>query len=103
MNYIELLAAAIKAEVDPARLPKADTRVLFRIYAVLALGKGTAVTGEDVHNAWSAWISEHKPDHPSAMPFSELSADKQRQDDHFVEAIHRVVAATQGSALTDTP
>ena len=93
MNYIDELAAAIKVRIDPAILPKGDTTVLFRIYAVLALAKGVAVTAEDVHNAWSAWIIGHKPHHPSVKPFEQLASHTQGEDHPFVEAIHAEVLA----------
>jgi len=90
MSYLTDVAAAIRREVDPALLPADDTDSLFTIYAVLALAKGTAVTTEDVHNAWAAWMSGRQPDHPSIQPFAALSPAVQREDIPFVEAIHRV-------------
>ena len=56
MNYIDEIAQAIRARVDPGyELPKTDTQRLFRMYAVLALVKGIGVTAKDVHDSWSAW------------------------------------------------
>src|SRR5579884_3934624 len=55
MNYIDELARAIRARVDLSILPRSDVDRLFRIYAVLALAKGSQVTARDVHNAWAAW------------------------------------------------
>lgn len=92
MSYITEIAQAIRREVDPSLLPSDDTDSLFNTYAVLALAKGTAVTAEDVHNAWAAWMSARQPDHPSIQPFSALTAAVQREDAPFVDAIHTVAA-----------
>jgi len=89
-NYIEELASEIHSEVPPDLLPDGDTSGLFRIYAVLALAKGAAVTNADVHNAWSAWISASDPGHEAVEPYAELSPDVRVEDDPFVAAIRRV-------------
>ncbi len=51
MNYIEEIADQIKRTVSPRKLPSEDTLSLFRLYAVLAIVEGTAVTLEDLHDA----------------------------------------------------
>jgi hypothetical protein len=96
MNYLDELGAAIQREVDPAELPSDNTASLFRLYAVLLLAKGEGVTVEDVHNAWSAWMSEHDPAHRSLKPFSELSPDVQQADQPYTEAIRAVARAYRG-------
>ena len=68
-------------------LPDEDTGGLFRLYAVLALAKGSAVTGRDVHNAWSAWMLDKNPFHTSVRPFEELDPATQRADEPYVTAI----------------
>jgi hypothetical protein len=71
MNYIDEIAQAIRARVDPGyQLPKTDIQRLFRMYAVLALVKGIGVTAKDVHDAWSAWECDRKPRAPrcSSVP-----------------------------------
>ena len=95
MNYVDRLAAAIKAEVPAEALPDADTRLLFRLYALLALVKGHAVDAEDVHNAWSVWMQERDPDHTSLRPFSELDGELRKADEPFVNAIRAVVAKSE--------
>jgi hypothetical protein len=80
MSYITEVADAIRSEVDPRLVPEGDTASLFRLYAVLALAKGTAVTPEDVHNAWAAWMSGNDPTHASIQPFDALSPTVQRED-----------------------
>ena len=103
MNYLDELAATIRREVDPAALPTGDTETLFRLYAVLALVKGTAVTMEDVHNAWSAWMSESQPMHESIQPFHELPLDVRDEDQPFLDAIRRVATWLAGTANDRPP
>jgi hypothetical protein len=90
MTYLDKLAAQIERQVPPGLLPAEDTEPLFRLYAVLLLVKGTAVTASDVHNAWAAWMQEHDPDHPSIKPFDELDAETRTSDEPFAEAIRSV-------------
>ena len=90
MSYIDELAAQIRQQVPPEVLPVDDTRQLFRMYALLALAKGTAVTPADVHNAWAVWMLERNPDHSAIRPFDELTAAAQASDEPFAEAIRSV-------------
>jgi len=90
MNYLDQIAESIQGEVSPDKLPNESTASLFRLYAVLALAKGTSVTPTDVHNAWSAWMIEQDPNHESIKPFAALSAEIQREDEPYVQAIRRV-------------
>ena len=87
MNYIEELATAIKANLDPRLLPRSDTDRLFRIYAVLALVKGIHVTAADIHHAWAAWQSERWPHSPSLVPFEQLTPEVQSIDESYVDAV----------------
>ena len=93
MNYLDELAAAVRAEVDPGRIPKGDTTSLFRMYALLVRAKGTAVTARDVHDVWAVWALEAKPHHSAIRPWEDLDAETQAKDDHYVQALHR--AATR--------
>lgn len=94
MNYIDLLAWEIakRSEGESFRPTEWDMP-LYRIYAVLARTKGTATTLEDVHDAWSAWCAQDRPEHPSIVPFSELTPDVQAMDQPYVDAIHAVAEA----------
>ena len=85
-NYLDAIAADIGALIpgcEPA---------LLRIYAVLALAKGEHVTREDVHDAWAAWRAATRPDHPSLIPFKDLSPEVQALDEPYAEAIRKVAA-----------
>jgi hypothetical protein len=93
MNYISDIAERIRREVPPGALPKEDTDLLFLMYAVLALTTGKDVQAEDVHDAWSAWMTHMDPSHQSIMPFSHLDSETKKADQPFVEAIKKV--ATQ--------
>ncbi len=91
MNYIDELARAIRARVDLSILPRSDVDRLFRIYAVLALAKGSQVTASDVPNAWASWECDRRPEHPAIVPFEQLPEEVRRLDEPFVEAIHAAV------------
>jgi len=95
MTYLDRTAQAIKTRV-PADLLPDEPRLdeLFRLYALLARVKGTDVTAEDVHDAWSLWMLDGDGDHESIKPYSELDPSTRREDQPFVEAI-RAVAADQ--------
>ena len=101
MNYLDNLAARIRAAVPADKLPDDDTRALFRTYAVLLLAKGDAVDASDVHNAWSAWMLDRDPTHESLVPFDELPADASRQDEPYLAAIRhaaRELEAARGAS-----
>ncbi|MGH8573923.1 MAG: DUF7701 domain-containing protein [Gammaproteobacteria bacterium] len=90
MSYLDELATEIERRLPADLVPDGDTRSLFRLYALLALAKGRAVTAADVHNAWTAWMQERDPHHRSIKPFEELDAETQSSDEPFVEAIRAV-------------
>jgi hypothetical protein len=90
MTYLDELAAEIERRVPRDLLPEEDTGSLFRLYALLALSKGTTVNTTDVHNAWAAWMQERDPEHRSIKPFEELDPETQASDEPFVEAIRAV-------------
>lgn len=89
-SFIDKVAAEIRRVSDP-EASKLDTDIsLYRFYAVLLLAKGREVTPEDVHNAWSAWASEHDTENRNLIPYKELSLAMQRRDDVYVDAIRTV-------------
>src|SRR4051794_6012024 len=91
MTYIDPLAERIKfLASESAALPD-DTRLLFQIYALLARAKGMQVTARDVHDAWVVWMDSKGEQHPSMVPFDELNSEVQKEDQPFVDAIHRSV------------
>ncbi len=92
MNYLDDIAQRIKWEVPPDLLPEGDTDLLFRMYAVLALSIGERVDAANVHDAWSAWMSQSDPGHKSIEPFDKLHKDVQAQDEPYAEAIRKVAA-----------
>jgi hypothetical protein len=98
LNYIDELAEAIRGALPQELIPRGDTSVLFRIYAVLALVKGEEVVLEDVHDAWAAWMSGHDPDHRSLIPFAQLSGEVQSSDQPYLDAIQGVARDVGGTA-----
>jgi len=93
MSYIEKIMSRI------ADLTDGLDETLLGLYALLALTKGEDTSLEDVHDAWAAWRVQTRPDHPSLIPFDQLTPEVQELDRPYMDAI-RVVAreiATTGS------
>jgi hypothetical protein len=90
VSYLADIADEIRAEVPAELLPDEASGLLFLMYALLLLAKGTEVTREDVHNAWAAWKTHRRESHGSLVPFKDLSPDTRAEDDPFVRAIHKV-------------
>ena len=88
--YLDRIAAEIWRTAQPETDFPDDELPLYRVYAVLLLAKGTAVTNEDVHDAWVAWALEYDPESRHLKPFKELSLAVQERDQRFVAAIREV-------------
>lgn len=101
MTYLDAVADEIRAAVRQDALPDNDMTELFRLYAVLLLAKGDAVTREDVHNAWVAWKLGRGEQHESLVPFADLDPPTQAEDGPFVLAIRAVARARQERAAHD--
>ncbi|MFF3715998.1 RipA family octameric membrane protein [Streptomyces prasinus] len=89
MNYLEQVAADIRAEIPPSRLPDENIDDLLNMYAALALSKGADVTASDVHDTWTAWQTKIDPDHAFLVPYDQLPSSA-RQQEVFVTAIRQV-------------
>ena len=63
---------------------------MFLMYAVLVLTMGEDVRAEDVHNAWSAWMTYRDPSHKAIKPFAQLDSETKKTDRPFVDAIKKV-------------
>ena len=94
-SYLDKIAAEIRRTADPDAAASDADLPLYRLYAVLLLAKGKETTAEDVHNAWSAWASEHDPEHRNLLPFKELSLSVQRKDNFYIDVIHQVAEHLQ--------
>jgi hypothetical protein len=62
---------------------------LAQLYVLLALTRGTRTTLRDVHDAWAVWRNNTRPDHPSLMPFDQLTREVQELDRPYMQAIHK--------------
>jgi hypothetical protein len=89
VNYVAAVAKRIKEYVPEEALPSDDVDLLFLMYAVLLLAKGPDVACEDVHDAWTAWMTARGEDHESMVPFGELPTSVQDEDAVFLAAIRR--------------
>lgn len=81
MTYIHTARQALTTHV-PATNSKQ-----FDLYLLLTLVKGAHVTLQNVHDAWA--IAEHhtNPNHPSLVPFNQLTPDLQTLDQPYANAI----------------
>ena len=68
-----------------------------KMYALLVLVKGEDITLEDVHDAWSAMMNfrPYNPpylghEHPSIVPFDQLSYETQQKDKKYADELIRV-------------
>jgi hypothetical protein len=93
LNYLQRIAEDIQRHVSKDEMPDENTRGLFRIYAVLLLAKGEAVTTTDVHNAWVAWMCSIDPEHESIVPSEDLADAVVESDQPYVDAIVAVSRA----------
>ncbi|MCZ7527088.1 MAG: hypothetical protein M5U14_12320 [Acidimicrobiia bacterium] len=102
MTYLSDVADEIMRELPPDLVPSEGARDLMLLYAVLCQAVGQAVTAENVHDAWTAWMTARGQVHDSMVPFDELSPDVQVEDEPYVSAIRRVAArmGTAGSGPT---
>ena len=91
MNYLVEIANQIRAAIPDTLVPE-DADELFLTYAVLVRSLGTKTTAENVHDAWTAWMASRGEHHDSMVPFADLPASVQREDEPFAEAIRRVAA-----------
>jgi hypothetical protein len=96
-NYV----AAIREHLD-ARL-RGCPPALVDLYTLLALQYGTQVDAVDVHNAWSVFTNNTRPDHPSLIPFPYLSPDVQALDEPYVDAIRAAVRAAEQAVIDAVP
>lgn len=103
-NYIDQIATDIYREMreegEPPQ-PDAADMPLYRIYAVLALTTGTATTGAQVHDAWSAWQSGIMPEHRSIVEYDLLTPQVQALDEPYALAIRKVAGRRSGMRTLD--
>lgn len=89
-NYVEQAMSILAEETGPLE------KDLLRLYALLALTRGTDTTLEDVHDAWALWRNETNPQHRSLRPFDALTIDVQELDRRYADAIHRAAGRLPG-------
>ena len=86
MNYLQATAERIRQELPADAMPDGSEALLL-MYAVLARTKGRLTTAEDVHDAWTAWMTLRAEDHESLVPFKDLSPEVRKEDEPFLRAI----------------
>lgn len=93
MNYIDHIAAEIKQAIPPSKRPEHDAQFLYRLYALLALTRGTETTLKNVHDAWSLWMIQRGIIHESLVPFEALRPEVQQEDAPYQSAVHSVATS----------
>jgi hypothetical protein len=96
MNYVEKIRRRLVIEIilrSGGEWDIAETPTLLDSYALLVLTVGADVTREHVHDAWSLWSNSIGPEHRYLVPFAELPADVQAQDEMGRVAIVAVTRA----------
>lgn len=89
MNYLDSTAQRVEREIAPSLRPEERSGDLYRLYGLLVLIKGIDCTLQDVHDAWSTWMTTDQPDHDALVPFDELSPEAQEKDRPYLAAIKR--------------
>lgn len=97
MSYVDRVAEQIRDALPIASRPEAHANELYRLYALLALVSGESTTLENVHDAWSAWMTAHDPDHESLRPFRELDPETRGEDRPYLAAIVQVARSNAES------
>ncbi|MBD3004802.1 hypothetical protein [Streptomyces sp. 5-10] len=90
-NYVDSVREALSQKIPDANGELLD------LYTLLAFVRGSAVTLEDVHDAWSVWRSRTNPHHKSLIPFGGLAPEVQQLDQKYADAITEVAHAVQGA------
>jgi len=90
VNYLTRIADAISNELPQELIPKDGAGDLMLLYALLCVTVGQSVSANDVHDAWTTWMTGRGERHTSMIPFDELPADVQLEDEPFASAIRRV-------------
>jgi len=80
MNYIQKVRNRLSLKIDVES-------ELLDLYTLIIFLRGTSVTLEDIHDAWSIWRTNTKPDHSAIIPFDELSLEVQELDREYAVAV----------------
>jgi hypothetical protein len=87
MTYIDRIAEHVRSALPPQARPDRHAEELYRLYALLVLVRGEDTTLEDVHDAWSTWMTVHDPSHQSLRPFRQLDTSTRQSDGPYLSAI----------------
>ena len=95
MTYFTTIMEALREEIS-RQGHHADDELL-QYYALLVLTTGVQTTARDVHNAWAAWRTVTRPDHPDLVPFSEFPEETKKHDIPYALVIQTVAAGLEGN------
>lgn len=90
MNYADTVREALKRRMDDYEQWGERKDDLLDLYTLLAMVWGTNTTAEMVHDAWSVHTARTAPEHPSLVPFDDLSEEIQEYDEPYAHVIREV-------------
>jgi len=93
VTYIRALADAIRREL-PDDASTGDDELML-LYALVCLTKREEVSNEDVHNAWSTWMTLRDAEHEALVPYAALPPEVRAEDSPFTAAIRQVAAGLE--------
>lgn len=93
MTYLDADADLIRGCLPAGTDVPDNSEELFVLYAVLMRAKGEDTQASDVHDAWSAWMSNTDPDHESIRPYEFLEPSVRDEDKPFLTAIRLAARA----------
>lgn len=93
MTYLDADADLIRSCLPVGTGVPDNSEKLFVLYAVLMRAKGEETQASDVHDAWSAWMSNTDPDHKSIRPYDLLDTSVRDEDMPFLTAIRLAARA----------
>lgn len=80
MNYIQKVQDILAKKMDVEK-------DLLDLYTLIVFLKGERATMQDIHDAWSIWRNNTKPDHKSLIPFYKLEREIRELDREYTDAI----------------
>src|SRR5690554_6744924 len=99
-NYIQQAKEVVKISLEEHGLGGcSDDLINFYTLLVLTEGSWTALTDEDIHDAWSVWQNISNPDHKSIVRFKYLEPDIKKLDAPYTNALNDAASILFGGEV----
>lgn len=95
MTYVEELVADLEVRLPWGQVEAEERRIISCFYALLVLSKGTAITAEDVHDAWATAMTARRAAHRSLVPYRDLDDRSRSKDEPFAKVLRAAGGATE--------